>query len=432
MTLIGKPIPSLWEFYKYHAQPAMIALARAGNRGVWVDLGLREKLALQTRAELEEAKKDISTLVGIDLNPGSPKQLGHFIYDYLRLPQTYDRRARAYTRSTKEQILEELSGKYPQHAALLNRILDFREKQKMLSTFLTSELDSRGKLVTSYHATGTVAGRISSSETIFGEGGNMQQFPRGEARRMIIAPPGRKLIKVDLSQAEARVVAWSARDEELVQLFLNPKFDVHTWNAQIGTGKTDIDKGTRHKWKQILHSSNYGGGPTTAVKHAKMSFHEAKIALEAFMLKRGHALRKWWSEIEMTLQGDSSTYFTRNGLGGKRMLRTPFGRRRIFLGRLEPSTFRSAYAFIPSATVADIINRAFFLLDQTFPPNAFPELQVHDEIVSECADNEVEECVALIRKHCMTDIYFPEVESPLRIPAEVAVGQNWFDMEKLP
>jgi DNA polymerase-1 len=229
--MIGNPIPSLWDFYRDHAQPAMLALARAGNQGVWVDREMRTRLTAETEAELSATQAQLKSLTGLDLNPNSPKQVSEYLYDNLHLAMPYDRQARKYTRSTKEQVLEDLAIKYPTHKDLLYLILDYRGKQKLIGTFLTNELDSRGKLVTSYHATGTVGGRISSSTTIFGEGGNMQQFPRGTLRRMIVAPPGRCFIKVDLSQAEARVVAWIARDLELINNFQDPTFDVHRWNA---------------------------------------------------------------------------------------------------------------------------------------------------------------------------------------------------------
>lgn len=430
--MIGNPIPSLDEFYHSHVQPAMLALARAGNQGVWVDQELRTKLTVQTEAELDEVRARITSTVGRDINPGSPKQLAVLLYDELHLPQTYDRRARAYTRSTKEQVIEELIVKHQSHAKVLGDILTYREKQKFLGTFLTSTLDSRGKLVTSYNATGTTGGRISSSTTIFGEGGNMQQFPRGAPRRMIVAPPGRRLVKVDLSQAEARVVAWIARDDELVKNFLDPLFDVHKWNAMLVFGVTldKVTKELRDMAKARVHAANYHGGANAAAKIARISYQDAKLGLERFWSRRP-LLQRWWGEIDATVQGDQTTYFARHTLGGKRWLRTPFGRRRVMLGRLDAELFRSAYSFIPSATVADIVNRAFFRLTDLLPEGDFPVLQVHDEIVVECDEGHVGQVARLVRQECEVDIYIPDVHVPLRIPAEISSGPNWYDQEKL-
>ena len=430
--MIGNPIPSLRDFYHSHAQPAMLALARAGNQGVWVDQELRTKLAKETELELASSTHRLVQRCGLDINPGSPQQLAAFLYDQLHLPLVYDRRARSYTRSTKEQVIEELVVRHPAHSELLIEILTYREKQKLLSTFLTSELDSRGKLVTSYNATGTVGGRISSSTTIFGEGGNMQQFPRGPMRRMVVAPKGRTFVKVDLSQAEARVVAWIARDEELVANFLDPGFDIHKWNAVLvfGVPLDKVTKELREKAKARVHAANYHGGANAAAKIARIPYAEAKAGLERFWAKRP-VLRRWWGEIDATVQGDATTYFAHHRLGGKRWLKTPFGRKRVLLGRLDQELYRSAYSFLPSAIVADIINQAFFRLDQSLPEGDFPVLQVHDEIVVECAQDHVGQVVGLVRSECTVPIYVPEVSVPLVIPAEVSTGPNWFDQEKV-
>lgn len=430
--MIGDSIPGLWDFYIHHAQPAMIALARAGNRGVWVDQELRAKLAKETESELEGVRASIKTRVGRDINPGSPQQLAEFLYDEIHIQLLYDRRSRRYTRSTKEQILEELMLKHEEHRALLTDILTYREKQKLLSTFLTCELDSRGKLVTSYNATGTVGGRISSSQTILKEGANMQQFNRGPVRRMVVAPPGRRFVKVDLSQAEARVVAWIARDRELIELFLDPNFDVHKWNAVLvfGVSMEQVTKDLREKAKQRVHAANYHGGVNAAAKIARIPYAEAKTGLGRFWSKRP-ILKQWWAEIDATVQGGPETYFAKHGFGGKRWLRTGFGRKRVLLGRLDQELFRSAYSFLPSATVADIINQAFYQLDAELPEGDWPVLQVHDELVIECDEGHVNQVAALVKQRCEVTIRVPEIDQPLLIPAEVSSGPNWFDMEKL-
>ncbi|MBE3037569.1 MAG: hypothetical protein IMZ62_01960 [Chloroflexi bacterium] len=430
--MIGNPIPSLWDFYRDHAQPAMLALARAGNQGVWVDRDMRTRLTSETEAELVGLQTQLKALTNLDLNPNSPKQVSEYLYDNLHLAMPYDRQSRKYTRSTKEQVLEDLAIKYPPHKDLLYLILDYRGKQKLIGTFLTNELDHRGKLVTSYHATGTVGGRISSSTTIFGEGGNMQQFPRGPLRRMIVAPPGRCFIKVDLSQAEARVVAWVARDLELIENFCDPGFDVHKWNAALvfGIPLASVTKDLRDKGKARVHAANYHGGANAAAKIARVPYHEAKAGLERFWAQRPILIR-WWSEIDATIDGDPTTYFARYTMGGRRWLRTPFGRKRVMLGRLNDELRRSAYSFLPSGTVADIINRAFYRLSALLPDGDFPVLQVHDEIVVECAIANTAANVSLVRRECEVPIYIPETPCTLTIPADISTGPNWFDQEKV-
>ena len=101
------------------------------------------------------------------------------------------------------------------------------------------------------------------------------------------------------------------------------------------------------------------------------------------------------------------------------------------LGRLDAELFRSAYSFIPSATVADVINQGFYRLSDALPEGDFPVLQVHDEIVVECNEGHVGEVARLMRQECEVPIYIPETPVPLTIPAEISSGQNWFDQEKI-
>ena len=103
------------------------------------------------------------------------------------------------------------------------------------------------------------------------------------------------------------------------------------------------------------------------------------------------------------------------------------------MGRLNRETMRSAIAFVPQSTVGDIINQAFFKLSNELPPNCFPILQVHDEIVIEApeVDSILERCVDLIRRHLEVYISFDGVSRLLSIPCEIKIGRNWFDMKEI-
>ena len=405
------------EFYRSLAQPAMVALARAGNRGILVDQAQRSKLEAETELELREVKKSLSRVAGFEVNPNSPKQVKALLYDVLKLPPQIHHRTKK--ESTDEESINKLRAKHPEHEELFELLLNYRGLTKLLGTFLRSNLNSEGRMETSYNATGTVTGRISSSTTLEGLGGNLQQIPRGPFRRLYIAPLGKVLIKVDLSQAEIRAVAWFARIWTLIEKFQDPKFDVHRWNATL-VYQVPIENVTpdqRQQAKHCLHSANYRGGPRTAVKHAKVTFQAAKFALERYTGALPE-LVAWWQEIE-------------DLVSSRHMLRTPLGRLRIFFGRLDMATFRSATAFLPQSTVGDIINRGFFMLDEILPEGCFPILQVHDEIVIEALEDKVPECV-LALKRCLTPPIFVEgVDIPLTIPLEISVGKNWFDREKI-
>ena len=326
---------------------------------------------------------------------------------------------KTHTATSNEEALRALRAKYPMYQDVIDLILEHREKAKLVDAFLNSKLSNRGRLQTSYNAAGTVTGRISSQKTIFGMGANHQQTPKGSFRQMFIAPEGKVLIKADLSQADARAVAWFARIDGLIFNFLKPEFDVHCWTASLFLNKP-IDKVTeeeRQNTKGIVHGLNYGRGAKSISIKEKILFREVKFAI-ALYHKTLPQLKQWHQRIE-------------NELFKCRRLRTPLGRLRIFMDRLNAETFRSAYAFQPQSLVGDIINQAFFKLDELLPKECFSVLQIHDEVVIEALVEKKDECIDIIRKECEIEINVPPITVPLKIPAKVYVGKNWHDMTEI-
>jgi len=416
----------VWEFYREHAQPTMIALTRIGHRGVLVNTERRKLEDERYEKELESDLKLLQEDFGREINPDSPKQVAEFLYETLNLP--VQRHPKTGKPTTDKEAIESLGRKYPQFETKLNKLTSFRSKRLILSTFLRSKLSPEGRMLTSYNATGTVTGRISSSQTLDGEGGNLQNQPRGKFRQIYIAPEGKVLIKMDLSQAESRAVAWLAKIETLIDSFSNKDFDVHKWNASLIYG-VEIDKVTkdqRQQAKHCLHSANYGGSPRTAVKHAKISYQIAKHALERYKSSLPR-LQEWWKEIEEEL------YMTRK-------LRHPLGRLRVFFDRLNDTTLRSAIAFKPQGLVGDLINRVITNLElkltrdfeEVLPDGCFPILQVHDEIVIEAWEDPqtIKTCLNIMRRNAEIEIEIEGVEKPLVIPCELKIGKDWFNMEE--
>ena len=408
MTSLG-----VWDFYEWHCQPVMMALTRVQNRGVVVDTELRETRATECRQQLDDTITGIKTLTGYDLNPNSPKQMKEFLYGTLGLPEQISHKTKKVTADA--DAIEKLAGRFPQHAPVLDLLISYREKVKLLSTFLTSKLNKHGRMETSYHATGTVTGRISSSKTIFGTGGNLQQIPRGTFRRMFPSPPHHSFIKVDLSQAEARMVAWLSTNHSLINDFLTPGFDIHRWAASIVFDKplSSITKGERQDAKGSVHGSNYKIGARMVAKLNRLTVPVAKERLDR-LVGAQPALPVWWQVVEDKL------YATRK-------ITTAFGRLRVFFNRIDQGTIRSAVAFEPQSIIGDLINRAIALAEYESPPWLNPVMQVHDEIDFYCEESREGEAKVLIQKWVEHPIVVDSVDEPLVIPMDMSVGLNWSD-----
>jgi len=408
------------DFYREVAHPCMLALCRTGYRGVSINkeaVKRRKKIAEESKSK---ALKSLESSVGRPVNPNSPKQVKELLFRDLALPPQISRKTGKET--TDAETIEKLILKHPDFKKFLQPILDYRDAVKTLS-FLEMKLDSRGKMVTSFNATGTKTGRISSSKTALGFGSNLQQQPRGEFREIYVADSGKVLVKADLSQAEIRVVAGIAGIEDLLRNFKNPDFDIHRWNASLIFSKPieEISKKERQQAKHCLHSANYKGGPGTAQKHAKVPYRVAKVALEKY-IRAIPDLSRWWEETEDKIRST-------------RKLTTPYGRLRVFLGRMDQTTFRSGIAQVPQSTVGDHINICLSILDSDLPkidPDAFPILQVHDEIVCEVPNNPevIRACGNKIKETLESPISIEDRE--IIIPTEVLVGKSWAPSSLIP
>ena len=407
----------VWEFYKTHVEPCMVALTRAQNRFIRMDVKARQALLITETQALKESLATLGRVVGMELNPNSPKQVKTYLYDTLKLPVKRHRKTRKVT--VDEKALTLLRNKHPEAREGIDLILECRGHQKLIGTFLSSKLHKGEFLKTTYNVSGTVTGRISSSQNLWKEGVNVQQTPKTSFRRVFIPREGNVFIRADLSQAEARVVAWSARIRRLIELFSNDSsFDIHSWNAAknlFHVSLEEVTKAQREIAKAGVHGGNYGMQAKTASLTYKIPYAEAKHALDAYIAALPE-LPKWWRDIE-------------DELSRSRRLKTPFGRIRIFLDRLTPMTLRSAYAFIPQSTVGDINNLAFSRLDASLPEGAFPLLQVHDEIVLEAPSALVGECVEHVKRAYDVPLLFEGVSEPLNIPVNIEIGPNWWDVE---
>lgn len=404
-----------WEFYKNNSHKLIVPLMEMQRRGVRIDLVKRKKIDDNLQGELEAMQRRLVTVVGHDLNPNSPKQMQNFLYDELKLPPQRNRKTGNLSADT--DAIEFLAKRFPN--PVFSLVLDIRKVRKLLSTYIRAPLDADGRIRCSYVITGTKTGRLSSRESIYGSGTNLQNVPRGEIVRSIFIPDrGKRFIDADLSQAEARVVAALAEEGRLQAIFEDAGGDIHKRNAAMVFEKRveDITKDERQLAKTLVHAANYGIGARTFSKHIGSSEGRARELLNKYYASYPR-IKCWHLEVEDQLRKS-------------RILRTPMGRARMFFGRWSPELVRSAIAYVPQSTVGDILNAGLIQAYNNLPPEWDCALQVHDNVVLQVPIEAANMHIYKFIKH-----YFERSitinRTKLTIPVEIKTGDNWANMKPL-
>lgn len=421
----------LYNFYHEFEAPLTMTLWKMQERGVKIDLDLLKKeqervghlrykgpKLIEKMGELEQLDKELTELVGFQLNVKSNKQMIAFIKSIGLKPKKVTKKRKDGTtyraETADEQAMEDLYKANPDIPAL-SKVMEVRRLRTLRETFLELKLTVDGRLTTNYGITET--GRLSSKENLFGIGANLQNIPKRRGkfiRRLFIPDKGKVLIKADLSQAEARVVAWLARDINYINMFKSGK-DIHTLYASLIFGQSyeSITETLRDKAKILRHAKNYNMGPRTMAISLGITMKEAKYLIAED--------DKLFPNIKGVFYANAEEQLRKN-----RTLTTPFGRKRTFFDRWSNNMLREAYAYIPQSTVADYINRAMIKLDYCLPKEANLLAQIHDEILLQCYPYQVEEVYKLLKKH--TEIEIIVGGEPLIIPLDVEIGPNWADV----
>jgi len=285
------------------------------------------------------------------LNPGSPKQLQEFFYGQMGLPEKKISIKGERKLSTNREVLEYLEV-YLYARPIIATILAIRERLKRLQV-LETEIDSDGRMRTSYNIAGTETGRWSSSSNASGTGTNLQNITP-ELRSIFVADQGWKLCSIDLEQAESREVGWlfGTLFGDWTYLDACEGGDLHTTTAKLiwrdlpwqNDPKKDREIADRPFYRHFSyrdmskrggHLTSYFGTPWTASRHLKVPQKLMEDFQDAFATGDKPAFPgflKWWKHVAQELQT-------------KRLLTTPFGRTRHFFGRpTDDTTLREAIA----------------------------------------------------------------------------------------
>lgn len=396
--------------------PFLKVLYHMELEGVYVSQKELEAQNRNLKSELVEIQKQIYVSAGQEFNIASPKQLGKVLFEDLKIP--YPKKVKDGKYSTAEDILEQIAFNYD----IANLVLRYRALAKLISTY-TEKLQTlispkTNRIYTSFNQTGTVTGRLSSSDP------NLQNIPaRTEEGKMIrkafIAPEGYKIIAADYSQIELRLIAHISEDPNLRKAFLAGQ-DIHRATAAEVLGKS-IDEVTpqeRSHAKATNFGLMYGMGAFGLTRQTHMSMSEAKVYIQRYF-ERYPSVQKYMEETKA--YAHEHGYVT--SINGRHISVANINSSNAMLSKAAE---RAAINAPMQGSAADIIKTAMVRLDEwisSLPENTIRmTVQVHDELIFEVKDEFVDEACTKI-----TEIM--ENAFKLSVPLTVGVGvsSSWAD-----
>ncbi len=423
---------SLTRVFEEIEKPLILIVAQMNIHGIKVDLPYLKKLSQKYHKELSALEKAIHHLAGGAFNINSPKQLGEIIFNKLGLKGSRQKKTAGGALSTRESELEKLRDLHP----IIGKILEYREFQKLLSTYIDTiptMVAKDGRLHAEFLPAGSTTGRMSSEKP------NLQniptQTPLGRAiRNAFVAERGFRLLGLDYSQIELRIAAVLSKDPKFIEIF-KAGGDVHQAVASevFGVPLEKVDKDLRRKAKVINFGILYGMG-VNSLRSAlseggvPVSREEAAQFLEQYF-KRFSVLAEY---LEATKEKAREQGYTE----------TLFGRRRYHeaikssIPYIRAAAERQATnAPVQGTATADIIKLAMVRVDaylsaEGLSADAALLLQVHDELVYE-VKTELIPTLAPRIKEIMEQILTPEQSQGVPIVADLSVGDNWGEMKKL-
>ncbi|EJL6790189.1 DNA polymerase I [Vibrio sp. Vb2704] len=405
---------SLKTVYEEIEMPLVPVLSRIERTGVFIDEMKLSAQSVEITARLDELEKKAYEIAEQEFNMNSPKQLQAILFEKMGLPVV--KKTPSGTPSTNEEVLQELALDYP----LPKLILEYRGLAKLKSTY-TDKLPkminpSTGRVHTSYHQAVTATGRLSSTDP------NLQNIPiRNEAGRRIrqafVTPSGHKILAVDYSQIELRIMAHLSGDQALLDAFRDGK-DIHAATAAeiMGVSIEDVSSEQRRRAKAVNFGLIYGMSAFGLAKQLGIPRGEAQAYMDTYF-ERYPGVMQYMED-------------TRSTAADKGYVETIFGRRlhlpeiKSRNGMRRKAAERAAINAPMQGTAADIIKKAMLLVDQWIQEEGNGRvkllMQVHDELVFEVEESSLSEIESKVQK-------LMESAAELKVPlvAEAGHGDNW-------
>ena len=419
--------------YKNILLPATDALMKLESNGGPIDIDGLFALEDDYKIDIEEClaeialDKDVLNFERIHkktFNPNSTKQLQELFFDIIGLKPI--KKTEGGANSVDKEVLAELAPLHP----LVEAILDLRTKSKILNTYIKSivkGVDKDGRLRSSFNIHGTTSGRLSSSGTL-----NYQNIPRDnkDIKKLFKARPGYKIVQVDLKTAEVYYAAVLSNDRFLQQAFID-KLDFHSYIAknifnlpcEVNEVKNLYPDKRQHA-KAITFGIMYQAGPATVAKSAEVSFTEARSFIKRYFAE-AKDLERYINVQNVFIENNAYIY-------------SHFGRKRRLPESRSPNkgvakhSVRSGVNFLIQSVASDInllgLVDAMKEIDRKGLSNdIIPFTVVHDSIVAEVREDQVEYWVDLVIKSLQIDRGISITGCPIGV--DVEIGPNWGDLQ---
>ena len=395
--------------------PLLKVLAQMENNGIKIDVEKLRRLSTEFGEKINQLSQEIYALVGCEFNIASPKQLGEILFEKLGL-DSGKKSKKTGALSTSSSVLEELE---EQGHEIARKILDFRKFSKFKSTYtdaLPKEINPKTQRVhTTFSSTTTITGRLSSSNP------NLQNIPirslEGQKiRESFISKEGHFLIAADYSQIELRVIAAVAKIDNLIKAFKENK-DIHRITASqvFGIPENEVSDDLRSKAKAINFGIIYGISGFGLARQLDISRQEAsdyiKSSLEAYP-----GIDSYMKEYIAIAHQQG---FVQTISGRKCFIHEINNKNPIIRNEAERLSINAPI----QGSAADIVKKAMIRLNKRFEEEKMQSqiiLQIHDELIVEAPQNEVEKATEILR-HEMENAVILDV--PLKV--DIGVAKSW-------
>jgi DNA polymerase I len=398
--------------------PLVAVLARMEEAGVKLDCDVLAAMSQRLELEIDTKAREIYDKSGFEFNINSPKQLGDVLFNKLNLPKPF-KYGKGKTISTAVDVLEGLAGEHE----VPRMVLDYRQLSKLKSTYVDAlpvlVNSCTRRLHTTFNMAGSATGRLSSTNP------NLQNIPirtelGREIRAAFIAEPGHVLLAADYSQIELRLLAHFSGDKLLVEAYRAGE-DIHTLTASqvFGVPPLMVNPEHRRRAKAVNFGIVYGLSPFGLSQQLGIDTKEAKRFIDAYFEKYS-GVRGF---IDATLEQARRDQKVTTLFGRVRPIPDIHSKNANLRGFAE----RTAVNTPLQGTAADLIKIAMIRIDAELHERKLRSrmlLQVHDELVFEVPEDEVDTMRRLVSER-MENVHALKV--PLKV--EVGVGLNWRDLE---